>query len=70
MTESTIKIPFASNKHATIAKQVIEVDAELQAQAVKRTLKVKDEMLIAYVIARFPQIEQSQRLSLTEHSAP
>lgn len=48
--ERTLEIPFASYKHAQIAKQVIEVDAELQPQAVKRTLEVRENMLIAYVI--------------------
>jgi len=43
----TIRIPFASHKHATIAKQTIEVDAELQPQAVKRTITVEDDILIA-----------------------
>ncbi|KAF8071830.1 CTAG/Pcc1 family [Lyophyllum atratum] len=43
----TLEIPFASSKHATYAKQAIEVDAELQPQAVKRTLDVKDNLLIA-----------------------
>ncbi|KAJ7593262.1 CTAG/Pcc1 family [Mycena floridula] len=43
----TLRIPFASNKHATIAKQTIEVDAELQPHAVKRTLSVEGEILIA-----------------------
>jgi len=45
----TLEIPFASHKHATYAKQAIEVDAELQPQAVKRMLDVKDNLLIAYV---------------------
>jgi len=43
----TVRIPFASAKHATIAKQVIEVDAELQPHAVERTLTVEDDILIA-----------------------
>ncbi|KIJ66984.1 hypothetical protein HYDPIDRAFT_108957 [Hydnomerulius pinastri MD-312] len=43
----TVRVPFASNKHATIAKQVIEVDAELQKHAVKRTLTVEGDELIA-----------------------
>jgi len=43
----TIEIPFASPKHALIAKQVIEVDPELQPHAVKRQLVVEDEKLIA-----------------------
>lgn len=42
-----MKIPLASSKHALIAKQVIEVDPELQPQAVKRTLSVDDNLLIA-----------------------
>ena len=44
---SDLRIPFASPKHAMIAKQVIEVDAELQPHAVKRTLSVEDNILIA-----------------------
>lgn len=43
----SVKIPLASPKHALIAKQVIEVDPELQPQAVKRTLSVDDNLLIA-----------------------
>ncbi|KAI9574005.1 transcription factor Pcc1-domain-containing protein, partial [Boletus coccyginus] len=42
-----VRIPFASNKHATIAKQVIDVDAELQKEAVKRSLTVEGDELIA-----------------------
>jgi EKC/KEOPS complex subunit PCC1/LAGE3 len=42
-----LRIPFASPEHATIARDAIEVDAELQAQAVKRTLRVEDSVLIA-----------------------
>ena len=38
-----------NGEHAAIAKQVIEVDAELQKHAVKRTLMVEDNHLIAYV---------------------
>ena len=45
----TVRIPFASNKHASIAKQAIEVDAELQKDAVKRTLMVEGDDLIALV---------------------
>ncbi|KAF8150785.1 CTAG/Pcc1 family [Crassisporium funariophilum] len=43
----TVEIPFATAKHASIAKQVIEVDSELQPQAVKRELLVEDDKLIA-----------------------
>jgi len=43
----TIEIPFASSKHALIAKQVIEVDPELQPHAVNRELAIEDEKLIA-----------------------
>jgi len=42
-----VEIPFASSKHASIAKQAIEVDAELSPQAVKRELSVNDNKLIA-----------------------
>jgi len=43
----TVRIPFASTKHATIAKQAIEVDAELQPHAVERSLIVEDDILVA-----------------------
>lgn len=43
----TIRIPFASERHAAIAKQVIEVDKELQPQDVKRDLSVDGGTLIA-----------------------
>nr|GAT60689.1 predicted protein [Mycena chlorophos] len=43
----TVRIPFASPKHASIAMQAIAVDPELQPHAVKRTLSVQDEVLIA-----------------------
>jgi len=43
----TVQIPFATAKHAMIAKQAIEVDAELQPHAVERILTVEDEILIA-----------------------
>jgi EKC/KEOPS complex subunit PCC1/LAGE3 len=43
----TIRIPFASAKHAEIALQAIQVDPELQPHAVKRTLSVEDDVLIA-----------------------
>jgi len=42
-----VEIPFASHKHASIAKQVIEVDAELSPEAVKRELSVLNNILIA-----------------------
>jgi EKC/KEOPS complex subunit PCC1/LAGE3 len=42
-----VRVPFASPKHASIAKQVIEVDKELQPQAVKRTLDVEGDILVA-----------------------
>ena len=44
-----MRIPFASEKHAGIAKQVIDVDRELQPHAVKRTLTVEENVLIACV---------------------
>ncbi|KAH9903061.1 Pcc1-domain-containing protein [Cubamyces lactineus] len=43
----TIRIPFASEKHANIAKQVIDVDRELQPEVVKRTLAVEGNELVA-----------------------
>ncbi|KAJ3988984.1 CTAG/Pcc1 family [Lentinula detonsa] len=51
MTENwhsvTLNIPFASEKHALIAKQVIEVDSELQFHVIKRTIEVDGHVLIA-----------------------
>ncbi|KAG6853972.1 hypothetical protein C0991_011834 [Blastosporella zonata] len=47
LAKRTLEIPFVSHKHALFAKQTIEVDAELQPQAVKRTLNVKDNVLVA-----------------------
>ena len=44
---STVRVPFASAKHASIAKQAIEVDRELQPDVVKRVLEVEDDVLIA-----------------------
>ncbi|KAJ3808692.1 CTAG/Pcc1 family [Lentinula aff. lateritia] len=43
----TLKIPFASEKHALIAKRTIEVDPELQPHAVKRVITVEENVLIA-----------------------
>jgi len=43
----TIRIPFASSDHASIAKQAIEVDKELQPHAVKRVLTTEDIILVA-----------------------
>lgn len=43
----TVRVPFASAQHASIAKQVIEVDRELQPQVVKRTLELDDDVLVA-----------------------
>ncbi|KAF8920415.1 transcription factor Pcc1-domain-containing protein [Mucidula mucida] len=48
----TLEIPFASHKHAMIAKQTIEVDSELQPHAVKRTLSVEDNVLTAEFLTR------------------
>lgn len=42
-----VEVPFASPEHASIAKQVIDVDKELQPQAVKRELSVDGNKLIA-----------------------
>ncbi|KAI0685516.1 transcription factor Pcc1-domain-containing protein [Cytidiella melzeri] len=43
----TVRVPFASTQHASIAKQVIEVDRELQPHVVKRSIEVEDDVLIA-----------------------
>jgi len=43
----SVRIPFASEQHATIAKEVIDVDKELQSHVVKRTLAVDGNVLIA-----------------------
>ncbi|KAI0359828.1 transcription factor Pcc1 [Trametes cingulata] len=42
-----MRIPFAYEKHANIAKQVIDVDRELQPEVVKRTLTVEGNVLVA-----------------------
>jgi EKC/KEOPS complex subunit PCC1/LAGE3 len=47
--QRTVRIPFASAKHASIAKQAIDVDAELHPYAVERFLTVEDDNLIAWV---------------------
>ncbi|KAG7451256.1 Pcc1-domain-containing protein [Guyanagaster necrorhizus] len=44
----SVQIPFASHQHAVIAKEAIEVDPELQPQAVKRTLSVEGSILTAH----------------------
>jgi len=43
----SVRVPFASREHASIAKQVLEVDPELQPKAVKRSLEVEQEVLVA-----------------------
>ncbi|KAL9714385.1 hypothetical protein Ac2012v2_002697 [Leucoagaricus gongylophorus] len=51
-----VEVPFASPEHASIAKQVIDVDKELQPQAVKRELSVDGNKLIArffFIYRRF-----------------
>ena len=48
-----MRIPFASDKHANIAKQVIDVDRELQPDVVKRTLAVEGNELVAYAASSF-----------------
>lgn len=47
----TIRVPFLSPEHADIAKRVIDVDKELQPKAVKRTLAVEGEILVACVLS-------------------
>jgi hypothetical protein len=43
---STIKIPFANEAHATIAKRAILVDRELNAHLVERTMSVEGSVLV------------------------
>ncbi|KAH9959590.1 transcription factor Pcc1-domain-containing protein [Russula dissimulans] len=43
----SVHIPFANPKHASIAKQVIEVDRELQPHAVRRELSLDGNVLVA-----------------------
>lgn len=43
----TIRIPFTSPEHAKIAMDVISVDKELQAHAVKRDLSLDGDELVA-----------------------
>ncbi|PSR75603.1 hypothetical protein PHLCEN_2v9083 [Hermanssonia centrifuga] len=43
----TVRVPFTSAKHASIAKQAIEVDKELQPLVVKRVLEVENDVLVA-----------------------
>lgn len=50
---STIKVPFASLRHAEIARRVLQVDAELQPRLVKRSLTTEGELLVAYETATF-----------------
>jgi len=42
----TFRIPFTSQEHAIIAKRVMDVDKELQADSVKRMLQVEDNELV------------------------
>lgn len=42
----TIRVPFASKEHATIARDVIAVDRELQAHAVKRSMAIEGDELV------------------------
>lgn len=49
---STIAIPFLSEGDARIAKQVLDVDRELQPHAVKRVLEVQGNNLVALVPIR------------------
>jgi len=44
-----VTIPCLSDEHADLIKRVIEVDRELQPHAVKRVLRVEDNVLIATI---------------------
>lgn len=54
MEYRTVRIPFLSSDHAKIAKDVIGVDRELQAHAVKREMIVEDDELVVYVFFTLP----------------
>jgi len=43
----TARVPFLSAEHASIAQRTIQVDKELQPHAVKRTLVVEGDVLVA-----------------------
>ncbi|CAE6443224.1 unnamed protein product [Rhizoctonia solani] len=43
----TVRVPFLSPAHASIAQKTIQVDKELQPHAVKRTLTVEGNDLVA-----------------------
>ncbi|CAE6494159.1 hypothetical protein RSOLAG22IIIB_01941 [Rhizoctonia solani] len=43
----TVRVPFLSPAHASIAQRAIQVDNELQPHAVKRTLAVEGDILVA-----------------------
>jgi len=59
-TSSTVTIPFLSEEHAQIVKQVLDVDRELQPHAVKRVLEVQGNNLIAFVFLRSWDLEPLQ----------
>ncbi|CAE6426886.1 unnamed protein product [Rhizoctonia solani] len=43
----TVRVPFLSPAHASIAQRAIQVDKELQPHAVKRMLSVEGDVLVA-----------------------
>jgi EKC/KEOPS complex subunit PCC1/LAGE3 len=47
----TVRVPFLSEEHAQIARDVIDVDRELQPHAVERSLRLEGNILVAYVIS-------------------
>ncbi len=68
LTDSrSIKIPFASPKHAEIAKSVVQVDAELQPHSVRRTLSVERSTLIACVPCN-PSFSSSHPIANSRHA--
>ncbi|KAL1917496.1 uncharacterized protein VTP21DRAFT_3889 [Calcarisporiella thermophila] len=42
----TLRVPFPTGREATIAKQALEVDRELRADQVKRTIHVDGSKLV------------------------
>jgi len=46
-----MRVPFANQEHATIAKRALEVDREQNAEFVERTITVEGDELIMCVLS-------------------
>ncbi|ELU40170.1 Pcc1 domain-containing protein [Rhizoctonia solani AG-1 IA] len=60
----TVRVPFLSPAHASIAQKTIQVDKELQPHAVKRTLTVEGNDLVASCVYGVPHIRTFSTLTL------